>query len=55
MLVINLFSPDGTYDQTYMGNYAVLNIRDRIRRINGIGEVRMFGASECADCRWHPQ
>ncbi len=52
MLVINLFSPDGTYDQTYMGNYAVLNIRDRIRRINGIGEVRMFGASEYAMRIW---
>ncbi len=52
MLVINLFSPDGTYDQTYIGNYAVLNIRDRISRIDGVGAVRLFGASEYAMRIW---
>ncbi|MFA7553527.1 MAG: multidrug efflux RND transporter permease subunit [Spongiibacteraceae bacterium] len=52
MLVISLFSPDGTYDQTYIGNYAVLNIRDRIRRIEGIGDTRIFGASEYAMRIW---
>lgn len=45
MMVINMFSPDGTYDQTYIGNYAVLNIQDRIRRIKGVGDTRIFGAS----------
>ena len=52
MLVINMFSPDGTYDQTHIGNYAVLNIRDRIRRIEGVGDARMFGASEYAMRIW---
>lgn len=52
MLVINLFSPDNTYDQTYMGNYAVLKFRDRIRRIEGVGAVRMFGAAEYAMRIW---
>jgi len=52
MLVINLYSPDNTYDQTYIGNYAVLNIRDRIRRINGIGDTGLFGASEYAMRIW---
>ncbi|MYM63355.1 efflux RND transporter permease subunit [Pseudomaricurvus sp. HS19] len=52
MLVINLYSPDGRYDQTYIGNYAVLKLRDRIRRINGIGDTRMFGASEYAMRVW---
>lgn len=52
MLVINLFSPDQTYDQTYIGNYAVLNIQDRIRRINGIGDTRVFGASEYSMRVW---
>lgn len=52
MLVVNLFSPDGTYDQTYIGNYAVLNIQDRLRRINGIGDTRVFGASEYAMRVW---
>tara|TARA_R110002050_G_scaffold1244_5_gene8827 strand:+ start:129707 stop:132886 length:3180 start_codon:yes stop_codon:yes gene_type:complete len=52
MLVVNMFSPDGTYDQTYLGNYGVLNIRDRLRRIDGVGEVRVFGASDYAMRIW---
>ncbi|WED44105.1 efflux RND transporter permease subunit [Legionella cardiaca] len=52
MLVINLFSPDGRYDQTFLGNYAVLNIRDKIRRIDGVGNVRLVGASEYAMRIW---
>ena len=52
MLVVNLFSPDGTYDQTYIGNYAALNIQDRLRRINGIGDTRIFGAAAYAMRVW---
>ncbi len=52
MLVINMYSPDGTYDQTYIGNYAVLNVRDKLRRIEGVGEARLFGASEYAMRVW---
>ncbi|KTD18801.1 multidrug-efflux system transmembrane protein [Legionella lansingensis] len=52
MLVINLYSPTGQYDQTYIGNYAVLHIRDKIRRIDGVGEVRIFGSSEYAMRIW---
>ncbi len=52
MMVINMFSPDGTYDQTYIGNYAVLQIRDQIRRIDGVGDVLLFGASEYSMRIW---
>jgi hydrophobe/amphiphile efflux-1 (HAE1) family protein len=52
MLVVNMFSPDGTYDQTYLANYGVLNIRDRLRRIDGVGEIRVFGASDYAMRIW---
>ena len=52
MLVINLFSPNGQYDQTYLGNYAVLQLRDKIKRIDGVGDVRLFGASEYAMRLW---
>lgn len=52
MLVINLYSPDNTYDQTYLGNYAVLNIRDKLRRIQGVGDIRLFGAAEYAMRVW---
>ncbi|WP_289283056.1 efflux RND transporter permease subunit, partial [Methylophaga sp. UBA5088] len=52
MIVINLSSPDGTYDQNYLANYGVLNIRDRIRRIDGVGEVPVYGASDYAMRLW---
>lgn len=52
MLVINMFSPDGTYDQTYIGNYAVLQLRDRLSRIEGVGDIQIFGASEYAMRIW---
>ncbi|MCR9093144.1 MAG: multidrug efflux RND transporter permease subunit [bacterium] len=52
LMVINLFSPDETYDQLYIANYATLQIRDRLARINGVGQVRLFGASEYAMRVW---
>ena len=52
MMVINLFSPDETYDQTYIGNYAVLQLRDRLRRIDGVGDIQIFGAAEYAMRVW---
>ncbi|HEI6745913.1 TPA: efflux RND transporter permease subunit, partial [Legionella pneumophila] len=52
MLVVNLYSPNGQYDQTYIGNYAILHIRDKIRRIEGVGNVLIFGASEYAMRIW---
>ena len=52
MLVINLYSPDGTYDQSYIANYATLQLRDRLLRIDGIGDIRIFGASQYAMRIW---
>lgn len=52
MLVINLFSPDNTYDQVFIANYAVLQLRDRLRRLDGVGQVQLFGASEYAMRVW---
>ncbi len=45
LLVINLYSPDETFDQTYIGNYAVLQLRDELARLKGVGDIRIFGAS----------
>ena len=52
MLVVNLFSPDGRFDQTYIANYAKLQITDALSRIDGVGDVRLFGASEYAMRIW---
>ncbi len=52
MLVINMYSPNGTYDQTYIGNYAVLQLKDQLSRLDGVGNVRLFGASEYSMRIW---
>lgn len=51
-LVVNLTSPNGTYDTLYMRNYATLNIIDRLNRIEGVGDVRSFGGGDYAMRLW---
>jgi len=41
--VIELSSPNGTYDALYLSNYATINILDEIKRINGVGNAQLFG------------
>lgn len=43
MMVINLISPDERYDSLYLGNYAVLRMKDTIARVDGVGDVNIFG------------
>ncbi|QGJ71551.1 Multidrug efflux RND transporter permease subunit [Planctomycetales bacterium 10988] len=52
MLVVHLFSPDDSRDQLYIGNFAFLKLRDVLSRIDGIGDVRVFGASEYSMRIW---
>jgi hydrophobe/amphiphile efflux-1 (HAE1) family protein len=52
MMVINMYSPDGRYDQNYIANYAVLKVRDQIQRIDGVGRLLLFGGSEYAMRVW---
>jgi multidrug efflux pump subunit AcrB len=39
-MVVHLLSPDDRYDMTYLRNYAVLNVKDRLARLDGVGEVQ---------------
>lgn len=52
LLVIHLYSPDDSKDQLYIGNYAYLQLRDTLSRIEGVGDVQMFGASEYSMRVW---
>jgi len=52
MMVIHLYSPDGTRDQLYISNYATLQVRDRLARLDGIGEARIFGARDFSMRIW---
>ena len=52
MLVIHLISPDGSLDQQYISNYATINIRDVIARIDGVGDTIVFGARDYSMRVW---
>ncbi len=52
MMVVHLLSPDNTYDQAYISNYAFLQIRDPLSRLQGIGNVNVFGAREYSMRIW---
>ncbi len=52
MLVINLLSPKGTYHSLYMANYAILQIQEVLKRVEGVGSVQIFGASEYSMRLW---
>lgn len=52
LMVVHLTSPDGRYDSLYLRNYATLNIRDTLARLNGVGDVRVFGAGDYAMRVW---
>src|SRR5688572_17984674 len=51
-LVVHLLSPNSRYDITYLRNYAVLHIKDRLARVKGVGQVEIFGAGDYSMRVW---
>ena len=51
-MVVHLTSPDKRYDMLYLSNYAVLNVKDELARIEGVGQVRVFGAGDYSMRVW---
>jgi multidrug efflux pump len=54
LLVIGLFSPNGTQATTTMADYASVNIIDDLKRINGVGDVLLFGSGSSMRVWLHP-
>lgn len=52
LMAVNVLSPDGSLDRGYVSNYALTQIRDRLTRIDGIGDVQVFGARDYAMRVW---
>jgi len=52
LMLITLTSEDGRYDQNFLGNYALINIKDTLARIKGIGRVNVIGASDYSMRVW---
>jgi hydrophobe/amphiphile efflux-1 (HAE1) family protein len=52
LLLVTLTSPSGAYDSNFLSNYALINIDDRLARIEGVGQVGLFGGSDYAMRIW---
>jgi HAE1 family hydrophobic/amphiphilic exporter-1 len=51
-MLVTLTSEDGRYDQNFLGNYSLINIKDILARIKGIGRVNVLGASDYSMRIW---
>lgn len=55
LMLVSLSSPKNTYDSKFLNNYAFINVVDELKRINGVGDVVVFGGYEYAMRIWvHP-
>src|SRR2546422_5503065 len=52
LALFSLYSPKGTYDGTFLANYAFININDPMSRVPGVGQVAIFGADQYAMRFW---
>jgi HAE1 family hydrophobic/amphiphilic exporter-1 len=52
LMVVHMTSPDGSRGQEYISNYATLNIKDRLSRLDGVGNAQVFGARDYAMRVW---
>ncbi len=51
-LMINMVSPDGTFDELYISNYTTTRIKDVLARINGVSKVEIMGAKDFGMRLW---
>src|SRR5499427_5547376 len=52
LMLVNLYSPRGTYDNVFLANYAYINLNDQLTRVPGIASVTVFGAGQYAMRCW---
>src|SRR6476660_9455177 len=52
LLVVNLVSPKGTYDQLYLSNYATIRLRDELAQVKGVGDVTYLGQLDYSMRAW---
>ena len=52
LMVVFMLSPDDTFDQLYISNYALLQVRDQLLRLDGVGDIQMFGARDYSMRLW---
>src|SRR5499425_964970 len=52
LMLIALYSPEGTRDARFLANYAYINLNDQLTRLKGVGTVQVFGAGQYAMRLW---
>src|SRR5437016_6072902 len=52
LMLVGLFSPKGTFDTKFLGNYAYINLNDPIARLYGVGQTTVFGSGQYAMRLW---
>src|SRR5947209_2238100 len=52
LLIVSLFSPDGSRDNLYLSNYATIQIKDELARVEGVGDVFLFGQQDYSMRVW---
>src|SRR3989475_8482865 len=52
LMLVSLYSPNGTYDNIFLANYGYINLFDQLTRLPGIGSVQIFGAGQYAMRLW---
>jgi len=52
LMVVHLFSPDNRYNDIYVRNYATLQVKDVLARLDGVGQVRIYGSGDYAMRVW---
>src|SRR4051812_946691 len=52
LMLVNLYSPKGTYDNVFLANYSYVNLNDQLTRVPGIASVTVFGAGQYAMRCW---
>ena len=52
LMIVNLFSPDGSYDNLYLSNYATIQFRDELARLPGVGDITYLGQRDYSMRLW---
>ena len=52
LLIVSLYSPDDSFNQLYLSNYAYIHVADEIKRVGGVGDVFLFGQQDYSMRVW---
>src|SRR5437667_122990 len=52
LMIVNFFSPDGRYNDIYLSNYATINVRDELLRVEGVSDINYQGQRDYSIRAW---